>query len=80
MASNYRLQIVDIRDGEVVRWKAGAAIEIDLVEELCDRLAKRKWGVGLLRPQTSVVAAVKEEFASLVYDLKARTIYNPDSH
>lgn len=75
--SHYRLQIVDIRDGSIVRWKAGAPIETDLVDELCTRLQKE--GVGVFRSQAKVLAAVKSTFASMIWDLKAKTIYNPDS-
>jgi hypothetical protein len=77
MASNYRLQIVDIRDGEVVRWKAGAPIESDLVQELCDRLQKK--GVGWFRSEAKVLEAVKSEFSGVVWDLKSKTIHNPDT-
>lgn len=74
--SNYRMQIIDIRSGQVVQWRAGMPIETDLVTDLCERLKSR--GVGIFTTQEKVLAAVKEEFAELLWTLKAKTVHNPD--
>ena len=59
------------RARKVVRdWKAGASIEVEIVNELCNRLRTRH--VGLLRTQEGVLDIVKQEFASLLWNLKSR--------
>lgn len=59
------------RARKVVRdWKAGNPIEIELVNELCNRLRTRH--VGMLRTQEGVLAIVQQEFASLLWNLKSR--------
>lgn len=68
--SDYRMQVIHASSGKVVGWKPGADIEVDLINELCDRLTKR--GVGLFRTEATVLAAVREEFASLLFDLKRK--------
>ena len=71
MTSNFKLQIVHTR-GElvdrVVEWTPGNRIEIDIVKELCYRLRNRK--VGMFQSEVKVLAAVEEEFAKLLWDLK----------
>ena len=68
--SDFRLQIVHSKDGRVVSWRPGAEIETDLIDALGARLQRR--GVGLFRSETKVLAALKEEFAKLLYELKAK--------
>ena len=68
--SDYRLQVIHASSGKVGGWKPGADVEVDLVQELCARLTKR--GVGLFRSEATVLAAVQEEFASLLFDLKRK--------
>ena len=69
--SRYRLQIIEVETGEVVKtWLPGHPIEIDLALELCNRLRSR--GVGVFKSQEQVLAAVKEELASLIFSLKAQ--------
>lgn len=68
MTSNFRLQIVHAKDGVVVEWLPGAKIETDLVRELVYRLQNR--GVGVFKTQATVLKAVEEEFAALLWELK----------
>ena len=68
--SDYRMQVVHSRDGRVAVWRPGREIEVDLIEELCKRLQAR--GVGIFRSEASVLDSVREEFAALLYDLKAK--------
>ena len=68
--SDFRLQIIHAKDGVVATWLPGLPIEVDLVEELCVRLKKK--GVGWFTPEAKVLAAVKMELASVIFDLKRK--------
>ncbi len=68
--SDYQMQIVHKSDGRVVAWAPGGSVETDLVDELCRRIKVR--GVGILRSEAKVLACVREEFASLLFDLKRK--------
>ena len=68
--SDYKMQIIHTATGNVVNWKPGADIEVDVIEDLCLRLKKR--GVGFFKTQAAVLDAVREEFASELWDLKKK--------
>lgn len=70
MASDFRMQIVNFKTGKMVSWLPGSPIEVDIVDELCKRIATR--GVGLFRSEKKVLTAIKEEFAGVIWDLKSR--------
>ena len=68
--SDYRLQITHASSGKVVSWKPGHDIETDISDELCSRLSKR--GVGWFKSESKVLTAVREEIASIIWDLKVK--------
>ena len=68
--SDYRCQIIHASDGRVAIWRPGSEVEVDLAEELCQRLKLR--GVGLFTSEATVLQAVREEFASILFDLKRK--------
>jgi len=71
MASDYAIQIVHVATGEVVhRWAPGLAVEVELVENLCARIAAK--GVGVGRTEAHVIADVREAVGELLLDLKKR--------
>ena len=57
--SDYRLQIIHVKTGQVVQsWQPGTQVETDLVEDLCGRLKDP--------------APVRKAFLALLYELKAK--------
>lgn len=68
--SEFKLQIVHKKDNAVVEWKPGSPLEVDIAEELCNRLKVR--GVGMFASEEKVLTAVREEFASILWILKSR--------
>ncbi len=68
--SDYRLQITHASTGQVVVWTPGHDMEPDLVDELSSRLARR--GVGWFTSEAKVLTALREEFASMLFDLKRK--------
>lgn len=67
--SDFRMQIIHNQDGRVMAWAPGTHVEVDLVEALARRLQLR--GVGIFKTEEQVLTAVREEFAALLYELKA---------
>ena len=68
--SEFKLQIVHKKDNAVVEWTPGSLIEVDIAEELANRLKLR--GVGLFASEEKVLTAVREEFAAMLWILKSR--------
>lgn len=68
--SDYRLQVLHLPTGEIVKWKPGADVETDLVDDLCDRLKAR--GVGLFKTEKTVLDLVREELADVLWELKKK--------
>ena len=70
--SDFRLQIVHKVTGEVCNWwNPGEKTEADLVEALCAALVARG-GVGVFASQNQVLAAIREEFPKIIFDLKLK--------
>jgi hypothetical protein len=68
MASRYRVQIVD-EDGRLVQqWVPGLAAEVELINNLANRVAAKP--VGLFKTNTQVKMAVIEAAEELLRDLK----------
>lgn len=70
MASDYRLQIVNHKDEIVHGWAPGLAVEVELIDTLCARVAAK--GVGLLRSEEHVIADVRAAFHELLRELKGQ--------
>lgn len=72
MASEYRLQVISIKTGQVVAgWQPGdRVVETDLVTDLEARVKAK--GVGLFRTEAHVLADLREAFAEMLYQLKER--------
>ncbi len=69
--SDYRLQIIHIKTGQVVRgWSPGDRVETELVEALCARLKAK--GVGWFKSEARVLEALREAWSELLYELKSR--------
>ena len=69
MASKYVIQVVEGSTGRVVQWAPGLAVERQLIDELCNRVAAK--GVGLLRSTPKVVEAVRTSLIELLHELKS---------
>ncbi len=70
MPSDYVMQIRHRETGKVVSWAPGLAAEVELIDNLCERV--RAKGVGLAMTEAHVIADVRAAFAELLYDLKAK--------
>lgn len=68
--SNFRMQVVNSKTGDIVQWRPGFPVEVDIVEDVCEKLSKR--GVGLFRSQARVLQAVRECFAESLLELKKK--------
>ena len=68
--SAFRIQIVNAGNGAVVQWAPGALVEVNIADELCNRLKNRN--IGVFASQASVLAAVREEFAAMLWYLKSK--------
>lgn len=67
--SDYLLQIIHVKTHEVVKgWQPGDRVEVDLVEDLCERL---KGNMGL-RTEAAILKAVRKSFAEMIHELKRR--------
>lgn len=69
MPSEYVIQVVEKKTGAVVEWAPGMAVERQLIEDLCGRVASK--GVGIGRTTTHVVADVHAAMVELLYALKS---------
>lgn len=69
--SQFRLQIVDAKTGQVAKgWQPADRVEMDLVEDLCTRLKGR--GIGMFRTEAKVLETVRGAFAEMLLELKRR--------
>ena len=70
MASQFRMQVVDL-NGEVVKsWPPGRDVECEIIENLKQRVAAK--GVGVFRTTDHVVDDVYVAIRELLYDLKVQ--------
>lgn len=69
MASQYVIQVVDTETGKVVQWAPGMAVERQLVSDLCGRVQGK--GVGFMKREAQVIAAVRSALTELLFDLKS---------
>lgn len=67
--STFIIQVIDKHTGNVVEWAPGLAVERQLVEDLCNRVASK--GVGILRTTAHVVDDVKTSLEELLFELKS---------
>lgn len=67
--SKFIIQVVNQDSGQVVEWAPGMAIERQLVDDLCNRVAAK--GVGILRPTSHVVEDVRTSLEELLFELKS---------
>jgi len=63
----FLLQLV-YQDGEVARFAAGGAVELDLERALVEKV--REKNIGLLRTTGQVESAVRQAFREVMYDFK----------
>lgn len=70
MLSPYVIQVANRVDGKVAEWAPGLKVEQDLVNDIVDRC--RAKGVGFLRTEAKVLAAVRDAIEESIYDLKAK--------
>lgn len=68
MASVYRVQIVDVEGRVVQQWVPGLAAEVELINNLAQRVAAKP--VGFFKTSTQVKMAVIEAAEELLRDLK----------
>jgi hypothetical protein len=68
MVSDFLIQIINRRTGEVVQWAPGLQVETDFINDLGGRVAAKSVGVGRTRKQ--VAERVKEAVQELLLDLK----------
>jgi hypothetical protein len=67
-ASGFVIQVLYKPTGEVVQWAPGRSVEKAIVDELCERVAKK--GVGVGRTTAHVVLDVRAALNELLLDLK----------
>jgi len=69
--SDYRVQIIHQRTGQVAKgWQPGDYVEAELIEDMCRRMKAK--GVGVFKGEAKVLAAMREAWSELLYDLKVR--------
>lgn len=68
MPSQFVIRVVDLMTDEFVEWAPGKAVEKQLVDDLCTRVASK--GVGITRTTAHVVADVRAAMDELLYELK----------
>ena len=69
MPSQFVIRVVDLTTDEFVEWAPGKAVEKNLVDAVCDKVAKQN--VGVFRQQATVVAIVRGALESVLHELKS---------
>jgi hypothetical protein len=74
MPSDYLIQVVTRRDGQVVEsikaWEPGLRVEREFVASLIEALSTRP--IGLFRTKATVLAAVKAAVEQFLFELKSQ--------
>lgn len=68
MPSDYSLQIVHRASGKVVSWAPGMQAEVELIENLCQRVQAK--GVGVGKTEAHVLDDIRAAFRELLHELK----------
>ena len=70
MASSFRMQIVDTRNGKVVEFEPGLSVEVNFVDDCVTRVIAK--GVGFGRTQAHVAQDVRDAIEESIHALKIK--------